>query len=112
MLPTVLAETIRSGIALFGSYDVEEEVRSIPRSYGVKGMFFDRVVAVLGPDFERIAKLLVDPPARGRYVGFRDYPGGDFSRLAAAAARKAYPRLGLREAVRRFALEDFRVFSD
>ena len=108
----MLVETVRSGIALHGSYDVEDEVRSIPAGYGVKGMFFDRLLVVLESDFEKVEKTLENPPSRGRYVAFRDYPGGDFARVAAAAARKAYPRLGLREAVRRIALDDFRVFAD
>jgi len=106
------AHTIHSGIALLGSYDVEQEVASIPAGYGVKGMFFERLVIVLGSDFENAAKTLEKPPPQGRYVGFRDYPGGDFARLAAAVARKVYPRLGLREGVRRVALDDFRVFAD
>lgn len=108
----MLVETIHSDRALIGSYDVEEEVRSIPAGYGVKGMFFDRLVIVLGDDFESAAKTLENPPPSGRYVPFRDDPGGDFARLAAAAARKVYPRLGLREGVRRVALDDFRVFAD
>jgi len=43
---TVLVETVRSGIALHGPYDVDAEVRSIPKGYGVKGMFFDRLLGV------------------------------------------------------------------
>src|SRR5687768_11204107 len=112
MLRAMLAESIESGVALHGSYDVETEVHSIPPAYGVKGMFFERLVVVLGPDFDGVAKTLEKPPLNGRYVAFRDYPGGDFARLAAAAARKVYPRLGLREGVRRVALDDFKVFAD
>jgi len=108
----VLVETVHSGIALQGAYDVEAEVRSIPQGYGVKGMFFDRLLIVLGQDFESLRATLDKPPERGRYVAFRDYPGADFVRLAAAAARKAYPRLGLREAIRRLAFDDFKVFAD
>ena len=108
----MLVETVLSGIALRGSYDVEAEIRSIPQGYGVKGMFFDRLLVVLGADFETVRATLDKPPERGRYVGFRDYPGTDFVRLAAAAARKAFPHLGLREAIRCLALDDFRVFAD
>jgi uncharacterized protein (TIGR02265 family) len=104
--------TVQSGLALLGSYEVEEEVASIPAGYGVKGMFFDRLVIALGSDFESVAKSLDKPPPQGRYLGFRDYPGGDFVRLAAAVARKVYPRVGLREGVRRVALDDFRVFAE
>jgi len=109
---TVLIETVRSGVVLRGIYDVDAEVASIPEGYAVKGMFFDRLLVVLGSDFENLRTVLHKPPERGRYVAFRDYPGTDFVRLAAAAARKAYPHLGLREAIRRLALDDFRVFAD
>lgn len=108
----MLVETVRSGVPLHGTYDVEGEVQSIPQGYNVKGMFFDRLLVVLGSDFEQLQGTLSKPPERGRYVAFRDYPGVDFVRLAAAAARKAHPQRGLREAVRRLALDDFQVFSD
>jgi len=111
LLRPMLLETVYSGKPLLGSYDPEEEARSISPSYVVKGMFFDRLVVVLDKDFEAAAKTLDQPPAKGRYVAFSNYPGRDFARLAAAAARKVYPRLGLREAVRRVALDDFKVFS-
>jgi len=104
-------ETVQSGIALIGSYDVEAEVRTVPQGYEIKGMFFDRLMVVLGSDFGEVQGKLTKPPDRGRYVAFRDYPGGDFVRLVAAAGRKAYPRVGLREAIRRLALDDFKVFS-
>ena len=104
-------ETVRNGTALHGSYDVEAVVRSVPEGYLVKGMFFDRLMVVLGTDFGEVQGKLTKPPDRGRYVAFRDYPGGDFVRLVAAAGRKAHPRVGLREAIRRLALDDFKVFS-
>lgn len=106
------AETVQSGHALHGSYDVETEVRAVPAGYLVKGMFFDRLLVVLGADYSTVEGKLTKPPARGRYVNFRDYPGEDFVRLVAAAGRKAHPRLGLREAIRRLAHDDFRVFAD
>lgn len=106
------AETVQSGHALHGSYDVETEVRAVPAGYLVKGMFFERLLVVLGADFSAVQDKLTKPPPRGRYVNFRDYPGVDFVRLVAAAGRKAHPRLGLREAIRRLAHDDFRVFAD
>ena len=104
-------ETVQSGVALHGSYDVEAEVRTVPQGYEIKGMFFDRLMVVLGSDFAEVQGKLAKPPERGRYVAFRGYPGGDFVRLVAAAGRKAHPRVGLREAIRRLALDDFKVFS-
>jgi uncharacterized protein (TIGR02265 family) len=104
-------ETVQSGVALHGSYDVEAEVRTVPQGYEIKGMFFDRLMVVLGSDFGEVQGKLAKPPERGRYIAFRDYPGGDFVRLVAAAGRKAYPRVGLREAIRRLAVDDFKVFS-
>lgn len=106
------SETVHSGIALHGSYDVDAEVKSVPAGYSVKGMFFDRLMTVLGEDFKATALKLASPPDRGRYLAFREYPGGDYVRLVAAAGRKAYPRLGLREAIRRLALDDFEVFKN
>jgi uncharacterized protein (TIGR02265 family) len=106
------SETVHSGIALHGSYDVEAEVKGVPDGYSVKGMFFDRLMTVLGSDFEAAKSKLVAPPDRGRYLAFREYPGGDYVRLVAAAGRKAHPRLGLREAIRRLALDDFEVFKN
>jgi uncharacterized protein (TIGR02265 family) len=107
----MLVESVQSGVALHGSYDVEAEVRTVPSGYEIKGMFFDRLMVVLGSDFDEVRSKLSKPPERGRYVAFRDYPGGDFVRLVAAAGRKAYPRVGLREAIRRLAVDDFKVFS-
>ncbi len=105
------SETVHSGIALHGSYDVEAEVKGVPEGYSVKGMFFDRLMTVLGSEFDSAKPKLAAPPDRGRYLAFREYPGGDYVRLVAAAGRKAYPRLGLREAIRRLALDDFEVFK-
>lgn len=104
-------ETVQSGVALHGSYDVEAEVRGVPEGYLVKGMFFDRLLLLLGTDFEAVRSKLLKPPERGRYVSFRDYPGGDFVRMVAAAGRKMHPRVGLREAIRRLAGDDFKVFE-
>jgi uncharacterized protein (TIGR02265 family) len=106
------SETVHSGIALHGSYDVEAEVKAVPDGYSIKGMFFDRLMTVLGGDFDATKSKLASPPDRGRYLAFREYPGGDYVRLVAAAGRKAYPRLGLREAIRRLALDDFDVFKN
>lgn len=107
----MVSETVHSGVALHGSYDVDAELRSVPEGYRVKGMFFERLLVVLGKDFEPLRERLLEPPDRGRYVSFRDYPGADFVRLVAAAGRKAHPRVGLREAIRRLALDDFQVFK-
>lgn len=107
----MVVETVQSGVALHGSYDVEAEVRAVPDGYLVKGMFFDRLLVVLGSDYTSVEGKLTKPPPHGHYVNFRDYPGGDFVRLVAAAGRKAYPRLGLREAIRRLAHDDFGIFA-
>jgi uncharacterized protein (TIGR02265 family) len=106
------SETVHSGMALHGSYDVEAEVKGVPEGYSIKGMFFDRLMTVLGNDFDAAKSKLASPPDRGRYLAFREYPGGDYVRLVAAAGRKAYPRLGLREAIRRLAFDDFEVFKN
>lgn len=102
---------VRSGESLAGDFDIEQEARSIPPSYVVKGMFFKRLVDLVGSDWDTVARSMIDPPRGGRYVPFRDYPQSDYSRLSAVAGRKRYPKVSLREAVRRVARDDFDVFG-
>ena len=104
-------ELIRPSELLVGDYDEEEDARSIPRGYKVKGMFFSRLVEELDEKFSEVLPRLTDPPRGRGYVAFRDYSASDYTRLAAAAARKRYPGIGLREASRRLARDDFNVFA-
>lgn len=108
-MPTVTLTTTQ---ALSGDLDAEAIAREIPKANVVKGMFFNRHVAQLGPDFAKVVAALEAPPRIGRYVPFSDYPQSDYMRVTAAVALKVYPRLGLREAMRRLGRDDFSVFGE
>lgn len=103
--------TIRIGEPLVGHFDVEAEAREMPASFILKGMFFTRVVELLGDDWHEVQKRLQAPPRGGRYLAFKDYPQADYTRISGAVAGKLYPEVGLREAVRRLSRDDFDVFG-
>jgi uncharacterized protein (TIGR02265 family) len=106
-------ELIRDCDALLGEYDLEACARSIPDGRGlvVKGIFFHRHVDILGSEWDSVVQTLSAPPARGRYLVFGDYHSADYIRVSGHAARKRYPGVGSREALRRLAREDFDVFA-
>jgi uncharacterized protein (TIGR02265 family) len=106
-------EPIRDSDVLIGDYDIEQTARSIPDGRGlvVKGMFFHRHVELLAEDWTRVSATLVDPPRGGRYLAFRDYHTADYNRVSGHAARKRFPAVGSREALRRLARDDFDVFA-
>lgn len=108
MVPVTLSATQ----ALSGDLDAEAVARAIPNTYVVKGMFFARHVTQLGPEFEKVMTRLDAPPRFGRYVPFSDYLQSDYMRVSTAVAVKVYPRLGLREAMRRLGRDDFSVFGE
>jgi uncharacterized protein (TIGR02265 family) len=105
------AELIRLTEPLAGDYDPEERASEIPTSFVLKGMFFARLVERAGASWDEFQRSLEKPPKRGRYVAFYDYPQADYERLAAHVARKMHPKVGLREATRRLARDDFDVFA-
>jgi uncharacterized protein (TIGR02265 family) len=94
-----------------GGLDLEAAIATIPITYLVKGMFCSRFTELLGADFQSVAPKLIAAPRAGRYVAFKDYPQADYTRLAAAAALKCFPRLGLREALRCVARDDLATFA-
>lgn len=98
--------------ALSGDLDAEAIARRIPKTNVVKGMFFARHVSELGAEFAKVTPQLDAPPRFGRYVPFSDYPQSDYMRVSTAVALKVYPRLGLREAMRRLGRDDFSVFGE
>ena len=106
-------DPIRDCDALIGDYDLEASARSIPDDRGlvVKGMFFHRHVDILGPEWNSVLETLAQPPRGGRYLAFSDYHSGDYVRVSGRAARRRYPGIGSREALRRLAREDFDVFA-
>jgi uncharacterized protein (TIGR02265 family) len=104
--------TLSTTQALSGDLDAEAVARAIPKTNVVKGMFFTRHVAQLGADFANVVPRLEAPPRFGRYVPFSDYLQSDYMRVSSAVAVKVYPRLGLREAMRRLGRDDFTVFGE
>lgn len=97
---------------LTGDMDAEAVARQTPPSYRVKGMYFLRLREKVGHHWNEVEPSLEQPPAGGRYLAFKDYPQADYTRLSATAAVKTYPRLPPREALRRVARDDIRVFAD
>jgi uncharacterized protein (TIGR02265 family) len=96
---------------LTGTLDPEAVAKSIPPDYAVKGMFFARLAAQLGPAFAAVEPRLESPPRFGRYVPFSDYPQADYVRVSTATAQKLYPGIPLREGMRRLGRDDFSVFA-
>ena len=104
--------SVDSNEKLDGPLDIEAISAAIPPDYTVKGMFFSRFVESLGTDWKNVMTKLKAPPRLGRYLPFQNYPQGDYTHLCAAAAAKRFPRVSLREGVRRLAREDLAVFAD
>jgi uncharacterized protein (TIGR02265 family) len=95
-----------------GTFDVEATARAFTRKHLAKGMFFNRLLSVLGSSFGDLVPSLEAPPRLGKYLPFSDYPQGDYLRLAVAVAERTYPAWSLREGIRRLSRDDFKVFSD
>jgi uncharacterized protein (TIGR02265 family) len=104
-------ETYTVDDPLPGGIDVEAVARQMPRSFLAKGMFFARIAAQLKEEFAALEPGLDAAPRLGRYLPFSDYPLSDYVRVSAAAAQKTYPKLPLREALRRLGRDDFGVFA-
>jgi uncharacterized protein (TIGR02265 family) len=104
--------TIRVGTRLPGDIDVEAQVALISPEFQVKGMFLSPLVQGLPADmWDELCPRLQSPPRGGRYTAFRDYPQADYMRISTTLARHRFPEVGLREAMRRLARQDFDVFS-
>ncbi|HEX7663000.1 MAG TPA: DUF2378 family protein [Polyangiaceae bacterium] len=104
--------TVRAGEALKDDFDAEERFARFPPEFTMKGLFFPRLVLMLGDGWSKLEPTLKQPPRLGKYFPFSDYPQVDYSRLTHAVAKKCFPRLPLREAARRVAQRDFEVFAD
>jgi uncharacterized protein (TIGR02265 family) len=108
----VLDAPIILGTVLTGPFSLEAGLATIPPETTVKGMFFRRLADMLGPDYEAVSDTLSAPVKDGKYVAFRDYPQRDYARILVATARKRFPSLPSREAVRHVAREDFKIFAE
>lgn len=103
---------VTQGSILRGPADAEVRFARFPEHYKIKGMFFGRIVRVLGEaGYRPLEPLLVDPPRLGRYMPFADYPQVDYSRLCHAAAVHEWPSVPVPEAMRRLARLDFGEFA-
>lgn len=103
--------SLRPEAPLSGSLDIDAIVALFPATYTVKGMFVQRYTALLDEDFSKVVPKLTAAPRYGRYVAFKDYPQGDYTRIVAAAAEKLFPALSLSEAIRRVARDDMATFA-
>lgn len=103
--------TFRRDTQFEGTINVDLICQEISDGFTVKGMFFGAPLKHLGSAYEDLVPLLRTPPAQRRYLPFRDYPQADYTRVVIAAATHTYPRLSTREALRRFARQDFESFA-
>jgi len=88
----------------------EDRFARFPAGHTIKGMFFKRLVTIIG--HEGLDELdLREKPRNGRYLPFKSYPQIDYSRVAHRAARTFYRHQDTREAMRRLAREDFAEFA-
>ncbi len=108
----ILARELTLEDELSGDLDFDALARAIPPEFRVRGMFFARLAERLTAEWDALEPELTEPPRGGRYVAFKDYPSSDYSRLSGALSTRLFPRVGSREAMRRLAREDFRVFAD
>ncbi|MGH7330110.1 MAG: DUF2378 family protein, partial [Polyangiaceae bacterium] len=103
---------VRGVQSLQNDFDAEERFAKFPAGFTLKGLFFPRLVLMLGEEWNELESTLQAPPRFGKYFAFSDYPQVDYSRLTYAVSKKCFPRLPLREAARRVARRDFQVFAD
>lgn len=106
-------QRIRADVPLLGHVDAEERFERFPSSHLMKGMFFNRMVALGGARaYADVEGRLVKRPQLGRYLPFSDYPQVDFSRLAHHVAITKFPRLDVVESMRRLARHDIQTFAE
>jgi uncharacterized protein (TIGR02265 family) len=74
--------------------DPQEYIEAIPREATVKGMFLQKIV-------DEATKAGIDPPQRGPYRAFRDYPLREALDLEIAVVPQMFPEVSLREGMRR-----------
>jgi len=109
-----VGETLRIETRLVGDGTAaEERFARFPKGYTMRGLFFPRIVASLGPrGWEEVKNYLLAPPRNGRYVAFKSYPQVDYSRLCHAAARRRHPMEPTREAMRLLARHDWSELAE
>ncbi len=93
-------------------FDVEARLAAIPRDNWVKGLFFPRLIELIGDHFPKVAPKLAGPPRLGKYLPFANYPGVDYSRLLIEAARIRHRGVPLAEALRRLQRDAVMDFAE
>jgi uncharacterized protein (TIGR02265 family) len=84
--------------------DLAERLAAIPEGATVKGMFFQ---TMSGQAHRASGEL----PGRDRYVSFKDYPLREWLQLLPKAAKLTFPRLPVREGIRRLGQESYPTFA-
>jgi uncharacterized protein (TIGR02265 family) len=102
--------TVDASTPLTGEIDAEALIAAMPGSYTMRGMFFGPFMERLGNEFHKLLPLLRVPP-NDRYFALAAYPTHDFVRVFDAAARRAHPDCGGREAYRRSARRMVEIFQ-
>jgi uncharacterized protein (TIGR02265 family) len=85
--------------------DVDEYLNLVPGSATIKGIFVSSLIDRLGPERAQLAVT------RPRYLPFKDYPLIEQVKLVAAIAPLLYPKLSLREAIRRLGHSIYPAFA-
>lgn len=84
--------------------DLAERVAAIPAHATVKGMFFQTMSDQANATSGQL-------PGRERYVPYKDYPLREWMELLPKAAKLAFPRLPVREGIRRLGQQSYPTFA-
>jgi uncharacterized protein (TIGR02265 family) len=84
--------------------DLAERLAQLPAQATVKGMFFQ---TMSDQAFVASGQL----PGRDRYVAYKDYPLREWIELLLKAARLTFPRVPVREGIRRLGQESYPTFT-
>ncbi len=96
MMATSLAPDARFVEAPWAApLDVEAELRAIPASATISGMF----IAPLAVEARRLGLTL--PSARERYMAYRFYPLAEHARMLVETCERVFPHMSLRQALRK-----------
>jgi len=111
LLPSRLS--VSSRLALTHEFDLEGRIAAATPADTLKGMFFQRIIALGSPSGVRWPDVrLKHAPAGLRYTTFGDYPVADYFRLVHAVGRTLFPRVSSSEAMRRVGHRDFAEFAE
>jgi uncharacterized protein (TIGR02265 family) len=109
--PESAGRSLVPSVALSGDVDVAAIRARIPEHHRMRGLFFKRCVDAARPRWDEVEAKLTEPPPRGIYQAFVEYPSRDYFVIYDAAARSTYPSHGGAEAHRRFARQEVQSFA-